>query len=636
MINKEKTKFFQWDVNQKFVNVKGVRLDFIINEEVYEVFAVDGVVGIPDEWLQTAGKKRVYECYENGTLVARDYIVEPRPQPTGYVYTPTEKATFESLVQMVEKTLDDSTEKVENVVALLQKMAEEGDFDGKDGEDGFSPVVEVVPLDDGYKVIITSKEGENVFVINDGKDGKDGADGKDGRDGVDGKDGRDGVDGKNGSDGKDGYTPIKGVDYFDGAKGDAGADGFSPSATVERVEGGAVITITDKDGTTSAPVYDGQGGGGGTVDPVARAGVEEVKADLTEQSESLDMLWKLSKGQTYDIQQKVESGMNVAPNGAKYETLLDVRGNSTQGENPSPDNPQSIISVEELNFSVGSPNLFDEQTVIDSSCVYSKNYISVKPNKKYFIPVTTGNTSNDGYQIIFYNADKVLISDNTYIRGTSKEQSFTTSNDCAYIRFRCFTSYGSVYKNDIIVSIANIPYTPYREPQTKQIIPPFALNKIGDYFDYADVDNGVWIRNIKSIDIASINLTLHSSEMFWKDFEFDDIRNIDVEEKSLLISDKYYGIAPINFARYVVGTMAQYSNDTGIRFCNGSKTEKPTGTLSYVSKTSTETPIDSADLEFLKSLFNMETENTNLIITDQDGNDISYLMEYIIKLSEVN
>lgn len=43
-----------------------------------------------------------------------------------------------------------------------------------------------------------------------------------------------------------------------------GKDGTSPSASVERVDGGAVITITDKDGTTSAEVYDGQGGGGST------------------------------------------------------------------------------------------------------------------------------------------------------------------------------------------------------------------------------------------------------------------------------------------------------------------------------------------------------------------------------------
>ena len=36
--------------------------------------------------------------------------------------------------------------------------------------------------------------------------------------------------------------------------------GVSPTATVERITGGAKITITDKDGTTTANVYDGQDG----------------------------------------------------------------------------------------------------------------------------------------------------------------------------------------------------------------------------------------------------------------------------------------------------------------------------------------------------------------------------------------
>ena len=43
-----------------------------------------------------------------------------------------------------------------------------------------------------------------------------------------------------------------------------GADGFSPSAKVEKVGDTATITITDKDGTTTATIKDGQGGSGGT------------------------------------------------------------------------------------------------------------------------------------------------------------------------------------------------------------------------------------------------------------------------------------------------------------------------------------------------------------------------------------
>ena len=54
-----------------------------------------------------------------------------------------------------------------------------------------------------------------------------------------------------------------------------GADGFSPSAKVEKVGDTATITITDKDGTTTATIKDGQGGSGGTVD----VPIEKIKVN---------------------------------------------------------------------------------------------------------------------------------------------------------------------------------------------------------------------------------------------------------------------------------------------------------------------------------------------------------------------
>ena len=43
-----------------------------------------------------------------------------------------------------------------------------------------------------------------------------------------------------------------------------GDSGFSPSAKIEKVGDTATITITDKDGTTTATIKDGQGGSGGS------------------------------------------------------------------------------------------------------------------------------------------------------------------------------------------------------------------------------------------------------------------------------------------------------------------------------------------------------------------------------------
>lgn len=58
-------------------------------------------------------------------------------------------------------------------------------------------------------------------------------------------------------DGKDGYTPVKGKDYFDGKDGD---DGISPTVSVSKTGKTTTISITDKNGTKTATINDGEDG----------------------------------------------------------------------------------------------------------------------------------------------------------------------------------------------------------------------------------------------------------------------------------------------------------------------------------------------------------------------------------------
>lgn len=60
-------------------------------------------------------------------------------------------------------------------------------------------------------------------------------------------------------------------------RGIPGTDGFSPSATVTKEGGVATITITDKDGTTTAEIYDGSGSG--LITDVLQNGTSVVDAD---------------------------------------------------------------------------------------------------------------------------------------------------------------------------------------------------------------------------------------------------------------------------------------------------------------------------------------------------------------------
>ena len=92
-----------------------------------------------------------------------------------------------------------------------------------------------------------------------------------------------------------------------------GSDGFSPSAKIEKIGDTATITITDKDGTTTATIKDGQGGTGGSgeenkIDSISVNGVnvaidENKNVDIT--VPSIDGLAK-----TEDIPTKVSELTN--------------------------------------------------------------------------------------------------------------------------------------------------------------------------------------------------------------------------------------------------------------------------------------------------------------------------------------
>ena len=94
----------------------------------------------------------------------------------------------------------------------------------------------------------------------------DGPPGPAGPAGADGKDGEPGPAGANGAPGKDGKDGAPGKD------GSIGADGFSPSVTVTQTESGAIITVTDKDGTTTATIESGAPGKDGEAGPAGPAG----------------------------------------------------------------------------------------------------------------------------------------------------------------------------------------------------------------------------------------------------------------------------------------------------------------------------------------------------------------------------
>lgn len=141
-----------------------------------------------------------------------------------------------------------NTQVYENRDAIKELQNSGVGTNGKDGEDGFSPIATVTKADGVATISITDANGTTTVTVSDGVNGQDGKDGTNGTNGingtdgitphidettkhwfigetdtgvlaegvngVDGKDGTNGVDGTNGQDGADGYTPVRGTDYW--------------------------------------------------------------------------------------------------------------------------------------------------------------------------------------------------------------------------------------------------------------------------------------------------------------------------------------------------------------------------------------------------------------------------------------
>lgn len=102
---------------------------------------------------------------------------------------------------------------------------------GKDGEDGFSPIVETTETDNGHQITITDVNGEHSFEVLNGKDGIDGRDGEQGPKGEQGEIGSQGPQGLQGPKGEVGPKGDKGdigpqgEQGIQGPKGDKGDKG---------------------------------------------------------------------------------------------------------------------------------------------------------------------------------------------------------------------------------------------------------------------------------------------------------------------------------------------------------------------------------------------------------------------------
>lgn len=281
---------WQWDTGRRVKITDGDGVKQVHYQNKYFGRSVDVDVGddgtaiIPDELLQDWHPLTAYAYVTDDagayTMVQQDFAVHKRAKPAGYVYTPTDQMTLQTIQRQIGDLADLTTEAKDTLVAAINEVARTGGAGSMD-----------LRVADGY--IQYSTDGgstwTNLIAVAELKGGKGdpGNKGDTGATGAPGKDGKDGTNGITPHIGDNGHwylgendtgkpsrgaTGAKGDPGTPGTTGPAGApgkDGHSPvvtatktgKATTISVDGTAIATV--EDGADGAPGKDGSPGAKG-------------------------------------------------------------------------------------------------------------------------------------------------------------------------------------------------------------------------------------------------------------------------------------------------------------------------------------------------------------------------------------
>lgn len=257
---------WQWDTGRRLRVGSGVEQIHYQNRVLGGTIDVDvgtdGTAIIPDELLQDWHTLTAYAYVTDDTgaytMVQQDFIVHKRAKPAGYVYTPTDQMTLQTIQRQIGDLADLTTTAKDTLVAAINEAARTGGGAGSMD----------LRVADGY--IQYSTDGgstwQNLIAVAELK-GADGAPGTPGEKGDKGEKGDTGAKGDPGAQGAQGEKGDKGDTGATGPQGPAGTpgkDGAGMDITGATIGQIAKITAVDSDGVPTAwsPVDMPTGGGG--------------------------------------------------------------------------------------------------------------------------------------------------------------------------------------------------------------------------------------------------------------------------------------------------------------------------------------------------------------------------------------
>lgn len=215
----------------------------------------------------------------------------------------------------------------------------------------------------------------------------------------------------------------------------------------------------------------------------------------------------------YDKVEMEGVGSLMLPNSLKAPLeRLELIGNSTQGENPAPDNPQEIKSAGkwneekqkyEIDVKVTGKNLIKTSPILPKR--WSNNidnhvieYITLKPHTTYTLAMEEDTNYVNDLRVRIFNKNDMTRWLVELLGSSENKKKFTTKDDaeCVLCVYHLLDYKGDVKHLQLVEGDISTPYEPYTE-QSMQIALDEPLRGIGEYKDTITKDGAV--RKIKRI-----------------------------------------------------------------------------------------------------------------------------------------
>ena len=414
------------------------------------------VTDLPNFTVSVVGYKG-----EEVRITTNKYFITPGE--SGYVEgeTPSEPTpdVYAQLTGMVKEAIDTADG--------VRADADAGVFDGEPGPMG--PQGEQGP------------QGER------GPQGIQGEQGPRGEQGPQGERGEQGIQGPQGPQGDVGPQGPQGERGIQGPEGPQGEPGMSPSATVERVEGGALITVTDGAGTTTAEVRDG------TEIDDAVIGTESTWS-------SMGIVEKLCP--PLEVTGSIVQCEPVE--GSPLDVTVEITPAQEGAGDPSPENVRPIVGWDSVNVWRAGKNLLDWSKV--SAFVYSAYGLSFE--KKENSMRIFGTSTQEGHLAfnIATTAQSGLGGKNFIFSWFTSEENVTeiyglrtTSENAIAIIMNL--KEGNIYDFTIQIAIGTEKLTAYEPYRGDTFTIDLGQTVYGGYVDWA---RKKYVQTHKALDIGEV------------------------------------------------------------------------------------------------------------------------------------